>query len=242
MYGITIIGHSNSYFRKMQTQCQQKLAGQISSEVKSRNVEDCLISANSVTVPSVQESMPRDESCMEILQRKLLLGSELSEDDLKYLKNNSPELYDEYMAAENLREQEEKAYQQALKCCRTREDVSRLKNMSISRCAARASCIAKDNDISKQQKAIRIGAERRKLSDIYRNNSEFMRSSKYAGLPSEKKAASRGNTVSSFSTLQLCADIAGAEAKERAAQRTKNAYAPLQSDVEDVTSRWSDRA
>lgn len=224
MYKITMAGQPGGQLRQIQNQWQQKLNGLIPTGTKSAGVMDTFTKVGSTTYSSVQENSPGDESRLEIIRHKLLLGCELGEDDLKYLKDKSPELYDEYMASEDMRKQEEKAYQRSLRLCSTKEDVNRLKNMSLSRCAARIDHIVKNSDLSKDQIAIRVGAERRKMNDIHRNSSEFMRSSKYFALPSEKKAAPYNYASSVFNALQMYAELASADAEDRLEQLAKERH------------------
>ena len=95
--------------------------------------------------------------------------------------------------------------------------------MNLNRCVARADGIAKNQNLSKDQKAIRLGAERRKLNDINCASSEFMRSSRYASLPSEK---SKSHRHSCFAALQAYTEIAAANAEERMTQLAKDMYLP----------------
>ena len=235
MYNISIAAKFDSQLKQIQS--QQKFAGQMQQEKTGIDAVDSFIKTNTMTDSAAPENSLGDESRMEIVRHKILLGCQLNDDDLKFLKDKSPELYDEYMAAEDAREQEEKIYQRALRLCSTREDVNRVKNMSISRCVARADQIAKNRDLSLDQKAIRIGAERRKMNDIYRHSNEFMRSGKYVAMPSEKKAASRNNATSAFAALQVYAEIAIANAEERLDQLTKETYASFQKDENDRVRR-----
>ena len=103
------------------------------------------------------------------------------------------------------------------------EDVNRLKNMSINRCVARADSISKNKKLSAEQKAIRIGSERRKLNDINRNDRAFKRSIQYTSMSSEKNAA-HGNAMSWFAALQYYAEMAVADAEERLSRLAREQY------------------
>lgn len=214
---ITILGQNSNRLSHIQNQWRQKLKEQLSTDTGSAGKTTGVFR----DTDKVQEISPREEHRSEMIHHKLLLGCELSDKELEFLKEKSPDLYDEYMASENARKQEEKAFRRALRFCSTREAVSRIKNMNINRCVARADEIAKNQKLSKDQKAIRLGAERRKLNDIYRANSEFMRSSRYTSLPSEKSAFSRH---SSFAALQAYTEIASANAEDRMMQLAKDTY------------------
>lgn len=223
MHTITVADRLSSQLAQVHTQGQQNPGRQAAQKTKYAENVDRFIRTNAETVSTVQDGAFAEAGRAEIVHYKILLGAELTGKDLEFLKKTSPDLYDEYVTAENMRKQEEKAYQRALKFCATKEDVNRLKNTGINRCIAQADRIARKGNLSKEQKTIRLGAERRKIDDIYRNSGEYTRSRRYASLPPENDGKNRHRAAPRFGTLQYCAEVAAEKAKDRAEQRADEA-------------------
>ena len=83
-----------------------------------------------------QAQTERERSATSELYTKLKTGGTLTEEEIAYLKEHDPEALAEYEKAQT----EKKAYENALKNCRTKEDVQRLKLNRMGSFAAQASC------------------------------------------------------------------------------------------------------
>ena len=192
MFGIKMMGNVHTYAKQMQMQSmwrQKQESGDVTAKLDLLTGEavgegqQSVVDALTVELPE-EESLAEQNKKQEIMH-KIQLGMDLSDEELKYLKEKSPELYEEYMQAETERKQEEKAYRQALKQCRTREEVQRLKSSTLGRSMARAKFIANDPNIPPEKKMFRMAAEKRKTEDVERSTNEFVRKGEYKKLPTE---------------------------------------------------------
>lgn len=148
--------------------------------------KDFLESINKQNEPS-----EADKNRTELIRKKLMLGGELTDKELEHLKSKAPELYDDYINAENERKLAEKAYRTALKGCRSKGDVERLRQSTTNSCFVRAKNISENREMGAEQKVIRIAAEMRKASDVNSRTEEFRKSAEYRRLPEEDSAKRR---------------------------------------------------
>lgn len=105
------------------------------------------------------------------IQTKFYSGATLTKTEREYLKSKNPALYERLVAAEAAK----KSYRRDLKCCRTREEVHRMK---LSHTAGTISAI----------KAGSAEASDR-LNGIQSSTNEFVRSGEYHSLPTEHEKA-----------------------------------------------------
>lgn len=97
-----------------------------------------------------QAQTERERSATSELYTKLKTGGTLTEEEIAYLKEHDPEALAEYEKAQT----EKKAYENALKNCRTKEDVQRLKLNRMGSFAAQAKEIASNPYIPKDKKVV----------------------------------------------------------------------------------------
>ena len=95
-----------------------------------------------------QAQTERERSSTSELYTKLKTGGTLTEEEIAYLKEHDPEALAEYEKAQT----KKKAYENALKNCRTKEDVQRLKLNRMGSFAAQAKEIASNPYIPKDKK------------------------------------------------------------------------------------------
>ncbi len=145
-------------------------------------------------VDKKEEPSEADKSRTELIRQKLMLGGELTDKELEHLKAKAPEMYDDYINAENERKLAEKAYSAALKRCRTKEEVERVRQSTANSYLANAKKISENRELSQEQKAIRIAAEMRKASDVNSSTEEFRKTAEYRRLPEDEEDAEHGVT------------------------------------------------
>lgn len=145
-------------------------------------------------VDKKEEPSEADKSRTELIRKKLMLGGELTDKELEHLKAKAPEMYDDYISAENERKLAEKAYSAALKRCRTKEEVERVCQSTANSYLANAKKISENRELSQEQKAIRIAAEMRKASDVNSSTEEFRKTAEYRRLPEDEEDSERGVT------------------------------------------------
>lgn len=110
-------------------------------------------------------------------------GGTLTEEEIAYLKEHDPEALAEYEKAQT----EKKAYENALKNCRTKEDVQRLKLNRMGSFAAQAKEIASNPYIPKDKKVVLMQRLNNEVCKIRDAHQVFEKSRAYEELPEEQE-------------------------------------------------------
>ena len=121
----------------------------------------------------------------EQIYTKLKTGGTLTAEEISYLKEHDPEALAEYEKAQS----EKKAYEQALKNCRTKEDVERLKLNRMGNFAAQAKTIANSPYIPKDKKLELMNRLNNEVCCIRDAHMEFVKSRVYEEMSEEAEIA-----------------------------------------------------
>ena len=124
-----------------------------------------------------------ERSATSELYTKLKTGGTLTEEEIAYLKEHDPEALAEYEKAQT----EKKAYENALKNCRTKEDVQRLKLNRMGSFAAQAKEIASNPYIPKDKKVVLMQRLNNEVCMIRDAHQAFEKSRAYEELPEEQE-------------------------------------------------------
>ena len=130
-----------------------------------------------------QAQTERERSATSELYTKLKTGGTLTEEEIAYLKEHDPEALAEYEKAQT----EKKAYENALKNCRTKEDVQRLKLNRMGSFAAQAKEIASNPYIPKDKKVTLMQQLNNEVCMIRDAHQAFEKSRAYEELPEEQE-------------------------------------------------------
>lgn len=130
-----------------------------------------------------QAQTERESSATSELYTKLKTGGTLTEEEIAYLKEHDPEALAEYEKAQT----EKKAYENALKNCRTKEDVQRLKLNRMGSFAAQAKEIASNPYIPKDKKVVLMQRLNNEVCMIRDAHQAFEKSRAYEELPEEQE-------------------------------------------------------
>lgn len=130
-----------------------------------------------------QAQTERERSATSELYTKLKTGGTLTEEEIAYLKEHDPEALAEYEKAQT----EKKAYENALKNCRTKEDVQRLKLNRMGSFAAQAKEIASNPYIPKDKKVTLMQRLNNEVCMIRDAHQAFEKSRAYDELPEEQE-------------------------------------------------------
>lgn len=130
-----------------------------------------------------QAQTERERSATSELYTKLKTGGTLTEEEIAYLKEHDPEALAEYEKAQT----EKKAYENALKNCRTKEDVQRLKLNRMGSFAAQAKEIASNPYIPKDKKVVLMQRLNNEVCMIRDAHQAFEKSRAYEELPEEQE-------------------------------------------------------
>lgn len=144
-------------------------------------LEQWLGDTKALSSPSDREYHTGDTK-LQTIQMKVFNGKTLTPKEKEYLREKDPETYEK---VRNL-EREKAAYEKALKHCRTKEEVQRLKLSHLGASLSTVNAIKNNPNISKSKKLEILMMEHGKISMVERATREFVRFGKYKKLPSER--------------------------------------------------------
>lgn len=128
----------------------------------------------------------RDETLASI-RAKLDAGGSLTKEERAYLRQHDPQAYQELLQEE----QEQTAYERALRSCKTREEADRLQMNRIGQSLSRIQTVEHDPAIPLHAK-LKVAMREKRLVDAAADSMrEFVASGDYDRLPSEWEEAKK---------------------------------------------------
>ena len=128
----------------------------------------------------------RDETLASI-RAKLDAGGSLTEEERAYLRQHDPQAYQELLQEE----QEQAAYERALRSCKTKEEADRLQMNRIGQSLSRIQTVENDPAIPLHAK-LKVAMREKRLVDAAADSMrEFVASGDYDRLPSEWEEAKK---------------------------------------------------
>lgn len=118
------------------------------------------------------------------IDAKLAAGEELTPEEIEYLRQNNPQTLKDYEDTQREREN----YKRALRNCRTKEEVERLKYTKMGQFIAEAKKISSNACIPKGKKVALLKRILQQATAVEDEHKEFLKTSRYAGLPTEEEA------------------------------------------------------
>lgn len=123
----------------------------------------------------------RKGNILSSINSKLNAGAELTDEELAYLKQNSPGLYREAMEVKRERE----AYEKALKRCKTKDEVERLNANQMQKYLSQAKTVSNNPSLSKGEKRAQLEKILKRVMGIQSEHLKFVATKEYAELPRE---------------------------------------------------------
>lgn len=123
----------------------------------------------------------RKGNAIAALDGKLKAGGLLTDDELEYLRTNSPELYQKAIEIRREREQ----YKKELENCKTKDDVEKLNAGKMQRFLSAVHNINGNPNITSGKKRELLEQITRRLMGVLSEHSAFTKSKEYADLPRE---------------------------------------------------------
>ena len=176
---ITMMGSMGTYMKnlKLQTQFQIKQdRGELGSH---KSLEDYINITNAKDLPGHENDKDREK--LSGIKNKLLQGGKLTAEERKYLQAKDPEAYQKLKASE----QEQKAFEQRLRQCRTKEEAQRLKMTYINSSLVTLKSVEHNSAIPQQKKLEIFMQEKQRCDRIEESSREFVRRGDYDRLPTE---------------------------------------------------------
>lgn len=118
------------------------------------------------------------------IDAKLAAGDKLTPEEIEYLRQNNPQALRDYEETQREREN----YKRALRNCRTKEEVERLKYTKMGQFMAEAKKISSNACIPKGKKVALLKRILQQATAVEDEHKEFLKTSRYAGLPTEEEA------------------------------------------------------
>ncbi len=153
------------------------------------------------------------------IDAKLAAGEELTPEEIEYLRQNNPQALKDYEDTQREREN----YKRALRNCRTKEEVERLKYTKMGQFMAEAKKISSNACIPKGKKVALLKRILQQATAVEDEHKEFLKTSRYASLPTEEEAREAEK-----------AEKEQREAKTTGADETENTEEVKDTDAEDA--------
>ena len=118
------------------------------------------------------------------IDAKLAAGDKLTPEEIEYLRQNNPQALRDYEETQRERE----SYKRALRNCRTKEEVERLKYTKMGQFMAEAKKISSNACIPKGKKVALLKRILQQATAVEDEHREFLKTSRYASLPTEEEA------------------------------------------------------
>lgn len=183
MLPLSMIGNMHSYLKTMERQSlweQKKASGDITEK------KDPIVQIIQKQVDDMHgKNGGPDRVRLSEIHTKLQSGVHLTADERKYLQENDPETYRELVQEE----QEQKAYERALRRCKTQEEVERLKTTQLGRSLNTIKTVENNPNIPLQKKLEIAMKEQRKVNNVMESTQNFVKSGEYKRLPTDAEYA-----------------------------------------------------
>lgn len=161
------------------------------------------------------------------IDAKLAAGEELTPEEIEYLRQNNPQALKDYEDTQKERE----SYKRALRNCRTKEEVERLKYTKMGQFMAEAKKISSNACIPKGKKVALLKRILQQATAVEDEHREFLKTSRYASLPTEEEAREAEK-----------AEKEQREAETTGADETENTEEVKDTDAEDAEGTKSSDA
>lgn len=125
------------------------------------------------------------------IRTKLATGKKLTQEEMDYLQKHDPQTYQKAKSIE----EEKKSYEEELKRCRTKEDVQRVKMNHTAASLSTVNNVKNNPAIPEGAKLGIMWQELMKSRALEETMSEFVKSGRYAQLPTEAEKAEAEKTL-----------------------------------------------
>lgn len=181
------ITNLNAYVKGLKLQTTWELKQQSGDyTAKGRSLDEWLdnTQAQDQTIAGQGTDDHGDDKLRKI-HAKLDAGGTLTLKERDYLKEKDPQAYQDLVDEERA----QKAYEQALRRCRTQEEVDRLQMNHINKSLMVVRSVEHNSHIPLQKKLEIAMHEKRSVDDVTQSTREFIRKGEYGQLPTEAEEA-----------------------------------------------------
>lgn len=145
------------------------------------------------------------------IRTKLAAGKKLTQEEMQYLQKNDPQTYQKAKAIED----ERKSYEEELKRCETKEDVQRIRMNRTAAALSVVNSVKSNPAIPEGAKLGIIWQELQKSMALEETIGEFVKSGRYAQLPTEAEKLEAEKTLKEAEEAELKTEDSTEDAAEK---------------------------
>lgn len=180
-----LFGTVNSYVKgfEMENKWQtKKKSGDFKPEKKKSEIEQKNDQFKAFFKQQQELEKDKDKT-LEKIQNKVNSGEKLTPEEMRYLQQKNPMLYDEVRKLEN----ECKQYEKKLRSCKTKDEVKEAKMQKTGEILTKVSSIQNNPTIPKEQKFALIMHEQKRMNAIEKVTLKFVKSGEMEKLPTREE-------------------------------------------------------
>lgn len=175
---VTMLSSVNQYIKTLKLKTTWNLKRERGDfTARGKKLEDWL--TPSATFAAGEGHRDEGQSKLQAIQMKVYNGKTLTQKEKEYLKEHDPETYEK---ARNL-EREKRAYEQALRRCRTKEEVQRLRLTRLGSALSTIRSVEHNPNITTAKKLEVCMMEQGRTAALQRAIQRFVRQGYYDDLP-----------------------------------------------------------
>ena len=180
------IGSVTSYMKSMELETKfkkKKAEGDLGSQSRKKTELEIKNEQFKAEYMRRQEENEDDDKMLMDINNKIAVDQELTPEELRYLQNKNPSLYQKVKNIEN----EKKQYEKDLKNCKTKEEVERLKMNKVSSALSAIKSAESDPNLPESAKLAVAQGELRRMNALNKILAKFVERGEYDKLPAEQE-------------------------------------------------------
>lgn len=180
------IGSVTSYMKSMELETKfkkKKAEGDLGSQSRKKTELEIKNEQFKAEYMRRQEENEDDDKMLTDINNKIAVDQELTPEELRYLQNKNPSLYQKVKNIEN----EKKQYEKDLKNCKTKEEVERLKMNKVSSALSAIKSAESDPNLPESAKLAVAQGELRRMNALNKILAKFVERGEYDKLTAEQE-------------------------------------------------------
>lgn len=180
------IGSVTSYMKSMELETKfkkKKAEGDLGPQSRKKTELEIKNEQFKAEYMRRQEENEDDDKMLTDINNKIAVDQELTPEEMRYLQNKNPSLYQKVKNIEN----EKKQYEKDLKNCKTKEEVERLKMNKVSSALSAIKSAESDPNLPESARLAVAQGELRRMNALNKISAKFVESGEYEKLPAEQE-------------------------------------------------------
>ena len=170
------IGSVSTYMKSMELETKfknKKAQGDLGPQSRKKTELEIKNDQFKAEYKRMQEEHDEDDDkTLATINNKIAIDQELTPDELRYLQNKNPTLYQKVKNIEN----EKKQYEKDLKSCKTKEDVEHLKFNKVASALSTIKAAENDPNLPQSAKLAVAQGELRRMNALNKISDKFVES------------------------------------------------------------------